>query len=110
MIIGDFNCTPDTTTLKDFLENNDLSNVMHKNTCWKSKTGACIDLILTNRKFSLMQTDALETGLSDHHLLVHTMLKLTFSKFSAKKIQYRCYRNFNEAIFLTNYQKNFVVI
>jgi exonuclease III len=106
MIIGDFNCTPDSTILKDFLDNCDLSNVMHKKTCWKSKAGTCIDLILTNKKYSLMQTDALETGLSDHHLLVHTMLKTTFSKFSPKKIQYRCYRNFIEANFLNELSEN----
>jgi len=81
MIIGDFNCTPDTTISKDFLENNDLSNVMHKNTCWKSKTGACIDLILTNRKFNLMQTDALETKLNELSGKLCSNLNLSYLDF-----------------------------
>ena len=70
IINGDFNLTPDSPVMSEFLELNSLYNHMKEKTCWKSKEGSTIDLILSNKKFSLMNTGVLETGLSDHHLLI----------------------------------------
>jgi len=106
IIIGDFNCSGNSNPLIDFVENNGLSNIMHKKTCFKSKSGSNIDLILTNRKTRLMQTNVLETGLSDHHLLVYTMLRTKFPQISARKIEYRCYKNFDENTFLYELSNN----
>ena len=72
---------------------------MKEKTCWKSSSGRCIDLIISNRKFSLMNTGTVETGLSDHHLLIYTMLKTTFQKLAPKVVKYRKYKNFDINVF-----------
>ena len=47
-----------------------------------------------------MHTGAVETGLSDHHSLVYTMLKTQFSKLPPRKISYRKYTNFDASKFI----------
>ena len=48
-----------------------LSNFLsRKNTCFKG-IGSCIDLILTNRKYSFKHSESYETGNSDHHHDLH---------------------------------------
>ena len=54
-----------------FLNEHDLINLIKKNTCFKGG-GLCIDLILTNRKFSFKNYTSFETGLSDHHHLIYS--------------------------------------
>ena len=77
VIIGDFNLEPSAGLLKNFMKSNALYNLIKVDTCFKGK-GTCIDLILTNRKYSFKNTNTFETGLSDHHHMIYTMLKNTF--------------------------------
>ena len=49
------NLEPDKNPMKKFIEDNNLYNLIKK----------CLDLILTNKKFSFEFTDTYETGLSD---------------------------------------------
>ena len=100
IIDGDFNLTPDSPVLDEFIEVNSFYNHMKEKTCWKSTQGSCIDLIMSNRKSSLMNILVLETGLSDHHLLIYTMLKTTYDKLRPVKISYRKYKHFNKNHFL----------
>jgi len=72
---------------------------MKEKTCWKSQSGTCIDLIISNRKHSLINTGIFETGLSDHHLLIFTMLKTTYEKLPRKIIHYRKWKNFDVNLF-----------
>ena len=72
---------------------------MKEKTCWKSPDGSCIDLIISNRKRSLFNTGTIETGLSDHHSLVYSMLKNTFEKLPPRKICYRSWKNFDSRLF-----------
>ena len=46
-----------------------------------------------------------ETGVSDHHKLIGTMLRSTFAKEKHKKKLYRCYRNFYNKKFEEELQK-----
>ena len=88
-IIGDFNLDPSTGLLKHFMNNNALCNLINVNTCFKGK-GTCIDLILTNRKYSFKNTNTFETGLlRDHHHMIYTMLKSIFEKGEPIKLIYR---------------------
>ena len=59
VILGDFNMQPTNQILETFLEDNSFVNLIKSNTCFKSKSGSCIDLILTNRpkKFSKLRSD-----------------------------------------------------
>lgn len=99
IIMGDFNCDPKAPAMVTFLTEHELFNHMHQNTCWKSSNGTCIDLILSNQKFSLQKTGTFETGLSDHHSLVYTILKTTYQKLPPKTLSYRSYKYFNHEQF-----------
>ena len=77
MILHDFKLEPTGSALRGFLDSNSLTNLIKTNTCFKGK-GSCIDLILTNKKFSLKFTSAYEAGVSDHHHMVYTTLKSCF--------------------------------
>ena len=101
LVIGDFNAEPQTPVLENFMKTHGLYNHMKTKTCWKSSNGSCIDLILSNKKFSFKNTGAVETHLSDHHLLIYTVLKVNFTKLSPKRYHYRDYKNFDKEKFCT---------
>ena len=49
-----------------------------------------------------------ETGLSDHHHLVYTMLKITFQKSEPKQLIYRDFKNFYFESFKNDLLENMV--
>ena len=51
-------------------------------------------MILTNRKHCFQGTSSFETGLSDHHHLIYSILKSTFEKEEPKQVIYRNYKHF----------------
>ena len=93
------NLEPDSTEMSNFIESHSLFNHMKEKTCWKSPEGSCIDLILSNKKHSVFNTGTIETGLSDHHSLVYSMLKNTFQKLPPSKISYRKWKHFDARLF-----------
>ena len=92
VVISDLNLEPSTGLLKNIMNNNALYNLIRVDRCFKGK-GTCIDLILTNRKYSFKNTNTFERGLSDHHHMIYTMLKSTFEKAETIKLTYRDYKN-----------------
>ena len=72
---------------------------MKQNTCFKGDGGSCIDLLITNSKFSFMKTNSFETGLSDHHHMIYTILKTKFEKFEPKKSIYRNFKQYDSGQF-----------
>ena len=80
MFIRDFNMTETEEQLKNFLELYSLKNLVKEPTCYKSHMPKCIDLVLTNRNRSVQKATTVETGLSDFHEMVVTVLKTTFPK------------------------------
>ena len=74
--------------MHDFLCDHMFHNMMKHNTCIKYDGGSCIDLLITNSKFLFMKTSSFETGLSDHHHMIYTILKIKFEKFEPKKSIY----------------------
>ena len=106
IVIGDMNLELDSFEMSNFIQYHSLYNHMKEKTCWKSQEGTCIDLILSNRKHSLFKTGTLETGLSDHHSLVYTMLKTTFQKLPPQKIYYRKWKNFDVEFFNRELSEN----
>ena len=71
-----------------------LYNLIKVDTCFKGKE-TNIDLILTNRKYSFQNTNTFETGLSDHHDMIYTMLESTSEKAEPIKLTYKDYKNFS---------------
>ena len=92
------NMEPSNSVLKIFMQSHNLFNLIKSNTCLKGSS-SCIDLILTNRKFCFKNSSTSETGLSDHHHLICSMLKTTFKKEDAKRLIYHDYKNFNNEYF-----------
>ena len=98
IFLGDFNMEPNWLALTLLMQSFNLFNLIKTNTCFKGK-GTCIDLILTNRKYCFKHSSTFETGLSDHHHLVYSMLKICFKREESKHFIYRDYKNFNDMNF-----------
>ena len=88
LIMGDFNTEPSDPFLISFCDSNNLINLIKNNTCFKG-IPFCIDLILTNRTYSFKSTTSSETGLSDHHHMIYTLLKSSFINEEPKFLNYR---------------------
>ena len=58
--------------------------MIKQNICFKHDGGSCIDLLITNSKFSFARTNSLNTGLSDHRM-IYAILKTKFEKCESKK-------------------------
>ena len=73
-------------------------NLIKKKLCFKG-TVSCIDLILANRKKYFKNISSYETGLSEHHHLIYSVMKTTFKCEKPKKIIYKNYSNFSQKDF-----------
>ena len=80
-----------------------LFNITKSDTCFKGN-GTCRDLILTNRKYCFKHSSTSQTGLSDHHHLIYSMLKTTFKKEEPKLHKYRDFKKFDSTAFHTDLQ------
>ena len=67
--------TEKDTDMSPLMNGHKLFNVIKEPTCFKSVNGRCIDLFLTNKKYSFQHTQTFETGISDHHVMIYTMFK-----------------------------------
>ena len=67
--------------------------MIKQDTCSKGDGGLCIDLLITNSKFSFLETNSFETGLSDH--MIYTILKTKSEKFEPKKLIYRNFKQYD---------------
>ena len=75
ILIGDFNLPTEKEYLDALIQVYNLNNLINKPTCFQSNTPAYIDLILTDKKNLFKLSDTFETGISDHHKLVSTILR-----------------------------------
>ena len=97
LLMGDFNAEPHDHFLMDFCDVYNLKNLIKVPTCFKNpEKPTSIDLMLTNSYRSFQNSCAIETGLSDFHKMIVTILKTYFQKKEPKIIQYRDYKNFSE--------------
>ena len=74
IFLGDFNIELNSLILASFIQSLNLFDIIKSNTCFKGSFTS-IDLILTNRKHCFKHFFTFETGLSDHHHLVYSMVK-----------------------------------
>ncbi len=96
LMFGDFNTIETDQQIHDFMNNYSLKNLVKEPTCYKGENPRCIDLILTNRYRCFQNTNTIETGLSDFHKMVITVLKTKYQKAGPTVINYRDYNNFSE--------------
>ena len=107
IILEDFNVISSEDIMKDFCEMYNLHNLVTEPTCFKNANNpSSIDVILTNRKRCFHDSVTIETGLSDHHKMLLTVLKTYFKKKDPKIINYRSYKNFNENLFRDEVKNN----
>ena len=85
--------------MKDLCDIFELSHLIKDPTCFKSSNTSCIDNFYTNKNAMFFHSSAVETGISDHHSLICTMLRSTFCKGPPKLIYYRSYNNYNKEQF-----------
>ena len=79
--MGDFNIATGNPILSQFSDTPALSALNIDPTCLKnSKNPRCIDLLPTNFKPSFMETSIFETGISGHHKMIFTIMKLHFTR------------------------------
>ena len=84
------------TILSEFLNAYNVKNIVKNKTCFKSiENPSCVDLI-TDKPGGFQYANVSETGISDHHKLVTTVMKAKFKKASLKYVYYRNYKKFNE--------------
>ena len=80
ILMGDFNTEENDENISNFMESYSLKNIVKDPTCFKSERPRTIDLILTNRVHNFQNTMTVETGLSDFHCMIATVLKGGFVK------------------------------
>ena len=103
--MGDFNSEFSENCLNSFCNVNSLKTLNRGPTCFKNPSNPSgIDLFLTNRQQGFQQTHAIETGISDFHKMVVTVMTTHYKKQKAKTIQYRNYKYFHEQSF--NFELN----
>ena len=100
VIMGDFNANESNPAMETFLSQHKCKNIIKSKTCYKSQEGSCIDLIITSRHSLHQFSHAFEIAISDHHLLVYTMLKSTYAKLEPKLLRNRSYKDFKKESFL----------
>ena len=100
LLLGDFNSTMLEKDMQEFCEVYDLQNLIKDPTCFKNPCNpSSIDVMLTNRKSIFQNSMTLETGLSDHHKMTITVLKIYFKKKDPIIIHYRNFKSFDEQKF-----------
>ena len=95
MLIGDFNSSVENKHLADFTTLFNLESLIRSPICFQSSKPTCIDLILTNKKKLFKNSQIFEVGISDHHLLTLTSMRIQVIKGNPKVKFYRDYKSFN---------------
>ena len=62
------------TEMGNVMNTNNLFSLFKGPACFKASKGRSIDPVLTNKKQSFMKGQSFETGFSDHHHLIYTIL------------------------------------
>ena len=69
-------------------------------TCFKNpENPSCIDLSLTNSPYSFQNSCVIETGLSDIHKMIVSVMRTTFQKLKPRIVKYRDYTQFSNGDF-----------
>ena len=97
IIIGDFSVYVEGISMSGFCVTFGLKSLIKDETCYKNSSS--IDLILTNNRCSAQNSCVIETGLSDFHRILVTVMKTSFERLKPKVINYRDYKSFENKLF-----------
>ena len=84
VILSGYNAEEKSPTVCSFLDVYNLKNLIKVPICFQSNNPRSIDAILTNRNMCFKRTSILETGLSDFHKMIVTVLKIILLKRSLR--------------------------
>ena len=94
ILVGDFNSEINDKCMNDFCESYNLSSLIRESTCYKNpENPSRIDLSLTNSPSSFQNSNVVETGLSDFHGMIVTVMTTSFQRLPPKIRHYRDYSN-----------------
>ena len=101
ILLGDFNSDVNNEGLiKNFCHMYNLKNLISEPTCYKNPLNpSSIDVILTNKPRSFQNSQVVETGLSDHHKMTITVLRIFVKKQAPVFIKYRDYKSYDSLLF-----------
>ena len=89
LLLDDFNAEVENNFLKEFCNLYGMKSLIRAPTCYKNPANpTCIDLMLTTSNRSFQNFCKIETGLSDSHKMIVTVLKIYLQKREAKVINY----------------------
>ena len=98
VILGYFNINPAKPKMNMFLSIENLSNLIKESTCL-NEAGSCINLMLKNSKYCFQYSSSIETGLSDHHHMIFSMMKTKLPLEEPKRLVHRSFQRFNSHYF-----------
>ena len=87
-------------TLSEINDIFDMSCLLSNPTCCKGDQGTLLDVFLTNRPTKFYKSTSVETGFSDFHHIIITVMKSSNHKPSPKYLTSRSYKIFDETKFL----------
>ena len=96
LLLGDFNMSFSNKNMKDLCDMFELKHLIKDPTCFKSSNLSCTDNFYTNKNKMFFNSSTVETGISDQHSLICTMLRPTLCKGPSKFICYRSCNNYNK--------------
>ena len=101
ILLGDLNYDPSESAVRDFCKIFSCKRLIKDNTCFKNLLKpSCIDLIITNSSKSFQNSVTLETGLSDIHKMMLTVMKVFCKKQKTNIVTYRNYKHFSNEAFM----------
>ena len=83
--------------MNNFCESYNLSSLIRESAYYKNPS--CMDLFLTNSPNSFQNSGVVETGLSDFHRMIVTVMKTSFQRLTPKIRHYRDYSNCDKNMF-----------
>ena len=84
IVLEDFNLKLSSPSMLSFMDSQNFVGLIKNKTCFKG-AGSCIDLILTDRKYSFKITSSYNTRVCDHYHLIYSVMKTTFKCEEPKK-------------------------
>ena len=100
IIVGDFNICVEEISMTGFWDTFGLKSLIKDAACYKNpENPSSTDLILTNNPRRFQKSCVIETGLSDFHKMIVTVMKTSFQRLKLKVINYRNYKSFENKLF-----------
>ena len=103
MLVGDFKAQESEPCPPQILYEYNAESIVKENPYFKNVLKpSCTDLFITNNPFSFQNKIAVTNRLSDFHIMIITVMKMSFKKHSPTKRHYRDYKCFDRTKFKNN--------